>query len=96
MDLFAQLNDIAERKESGARYPLYVKNKTYHLCMEERFLSVFLSMWMEAYKPFPFSVRDASKGVEGSVVVSVTDHDGEMIDFLTRAVRACSPRVVAK
>lgn len=69
------------RKES----PAYMKNRTYHLCMEDRWLSVFTHLWMERYKPCSFTMRDATKGVQGCIVVSIKDADGRMLDFISEA-----------
>lgn len=69
------------RKES----PAYMKNRTYHLCMEDRRLSAFTQLWVERYKPCPFTMRDAAEGVRGCIVVSIRDSDGRMLDFISEA-----------
>lgn len=93
MSIFDELAEIERKKSSGSTYPLNLHNATYHLCMEDRYLSAFTELWMSCYKPFPFTMRDASRGVDGSIVVSITDKDGEMIEFIMKAVTRTSARV---
>lgn len=95
MSIFDELAEIESRKRQGSAHPLNLHNATYHLCMEDKYLSAFTELWMSWYKPCPFTMRDASKGVEGSIVVSITDRNGEMIDFITNAVMRTSARVHA-
>ena len=96
MDVLGYLKEIAKRQEEGDKHPLYMHNAIYHLCMEDKYLSVFTSMWIDAYKPFPFSIRDAQKDISGSIVVSIRDTDGQMIDFITQLVARTKARVAVK
>lgn len=80
------------RKEA----PSYMKNRTYHLCFEDRRLSAFTQLWMERYKPCPFIMRDASANVRNCIVVSIRDEDGKMIDFITEAQRRTEAKVAVK
>ena len=80
------LDDIRKRCEKLQKEsPAYMKNRIYHLCMEDRRLSAFTQLWIERYKPFPFTMRDASEGVRGCIVVSIKDTDGRMLDFISEA-----------
>ena len=48
------LDEIQRRCEKLQKEsPAYMKNRTYHLCMEDRRLSAFTQLWMERYKPCP-------------------------------------------
>ena len=96
MDVLQHLKEIAKRQEEGDKHPLYMRNAIYHLCMEDKYLSVFTSMWMDSYKPFQFAVRNAQKDIDGSIVISIKDTDGQMIDFITRLVARTKARVAVK
>lgn len=95
-DLFAQLEKIARRKKDNNPLPMIISNKTYHLCMEERFISLLISMWMDAGKPFPLSIRDAAKNVYGSIVVTIQDKDGEQLSFIEKLITTCNPKIVIR
>ena len=80
------LDEIQRRCEKLQKEsPAYMKNRTYHLCMEDRRLSAFTQLWVERYKPCPFTMRDAAEGVRGCIVVSIRDSDGRMLDFISEA-----------
>lgn len=80
------LEEIQRRCEKLQKEsPAYMKNRTYHLCMEDRRLSAFTQLWVERYKPCPFTMRDAAEGVRGCIVVSIRDSDGRMLDFISEA-----------
>lgn len=96
MDVLQHLREVARRQEEGDKHPLYMRNATYHLCMEDKYLSVFTSMWMDNQKTFPFAVRNAQKDIDGSIVISIKDTDGQMIDFITRLVARTKARVAVK
>lgn len=62
------------------------ENKTYHLCIEDKYLSYFISQWKYNEKPFPFTMRNAQVGVQGSFVVTIKDVNGAMFSFLATIV----------
>lgn len=93
MNILKELADIEARTRSNCSHPLYLHNATYHLCMEDRYLSTFTDLWISNYKPYPFIMRNASRGVDGSIVVSIKDEDGEMIEFIIKAVAQTNARV---
>lgn len=72
------------------------KNKTYHLCIEDRFLSYVISQWKKWEKPFPLALRNAKEGIEGSFVITVKDHDGAMLDYLAAIVATTRAKVRAQ
>lgn len=82
----------ALQKQTGA----YMKNRTYHLCMEDRKLSIFTHLWMERNKPCPFTMRDAAANVIDCIVVSIKDEDGRMLEFVAEAKRCTDARMVMK
>ena len=73
-----------------------IQNKTYHLCIEDKFLSYFISKWKEEDKSFPFAMRNASKGIEGSFVVTIKDENGAMLDFIATIVATTRAKVRVK
>lgn len=73
-----------------------LQNKTYHLCIEDRFLSYFMQQWKYREKPCPFTMRNASNGVEGSFVVSIKDENGAMLDFIAAIVATTRAKVRVK
>lgn len=80
------LDEIKQRCERMQKEsPAYMRNCTYHLCMDDRRLSAFTQLWMERYKPCPFTMRDAAEGVRHCIVVSIKDTDGRMLDFISEA-----------
>lgn len=91
------LDEIQQRCERMQKEsPSYMKNRTYHLCMADEKLSVFTQLWMERYKPCPFTMRDASAGVRGCIVVSIADKDGQMLDFIAEAQKRTAAKVAVK
>lgn len=91
------LDEIRQRCERIQREsPAYMRNRTYHLCMDDRKLSVFTQLWMERYKPCPFAMRDAASGVRDSIVVSIRDTDGSMLDFICEAQQRTGAKVAIK
>ena len=91
------IDDIQRRCEAMRKEaPSYMKNRTYHLCMEDRKLSAFTQLWMERYKPCVFLMRDASANVRNCIVVSIRDDDGKMLDFITEAQRRTGAKVAVK
>lgn len=70
-----------------------MRNRTYYLCMEQRYLSVVTSLWMEHYKPCTIGLRDAHKGIEGSIVVIIKDEDGNRLDFIAKIVSQTHAKV---
>lgn len=88
------LDEIQRRCERMQKEaPQYMKNRTYHLCMANSKLSAFTQLWMERYKPCPFTMRDAAEGVRGCIVVSIKDTDGRMLDFICEAQRRTDAKV---
>lgn len=85
-DLLARLRIEEERQAARLEFAPCAKDRTYHLCMDERMLSAFTQLWMSRYKPCPFTMRDAARGVRDCIVVSITDRDGQMLDFITEAL----------
>lgn len=76
--------------------PIYMQNRTYYLCMEQRYLSVVLSLWIDNYKPCPIGLRNARKGVEESVVVIIKDENGNRLDFIAKIVSQTHAKVEAR
>lgn len=74
-------------------HPVYMKNKTYHLCMDDRKLSVFTQLWLQWDKPCGFSMRNAASNVKDSIVVSIKDEEGNMLDFIARVLKYTSAKV---
>lgn len=72
------------------------QNKTYHLCIEDKYLSYFISKWKQEEKPFPFTMRNARDGIQGSFVVTIKDENGAMLDFLANVVAITRAKVRAK
>ena len=90
-------DEIQQRCEAMRREsPAYMKNRTYHLCLEDRKLSAFTQLWMERYKPCPYIMRDASANVKNCIVVSIRDEDGKMLDFIAEAQRRTEAKVAVK
>lgn len=63
--------------------------------MEDRYLSYFISKWKEEGKPFPYTMRNAREGIDGSFVVSIQDKDGYMLDFIATIVANTRAKVRA-
>lgn len=84
---------LEEEHQHCREHRAYEKNRTYHLCMEDRKLSAFTQLWMQRHKPCPFSMRDAAEGVHRCVVVSIADRDGQMLDFITEALAVTEARL---
>lgn len=72
------------------------RNRTYHLCMDERMLSAFTQLWMSRYKPCPFTMRDAARNVQNCIVVSITDKDGQTLDFIAEALALTRAKLAVK
>ena len=73
-----------------------LQNRTYHLCFSDRKLSFFTHLWMKSYKPCPFTMRNAADNVHDCVVVSIKDVNGEMLEFIAKALQATEAKVVVR
>ena len=92
-ELINKLKEEEKRRVESMDFHPYAKNRTYHLCMSERYLSAFTELWMQRYKPCPFTMRDATQNVKDCIVVSITDRDGKMLPFITEAIAATKARL---
>lgn len=72
-------------------------NRTYHLCIEDRYAAAVMQEWLRLYKPAPLSIRNADerKGIYGCFVLSVQDRDGRYLDFIEKVARLTSAKVKA-
>lgn len=70
-------------------------NRTYHLCIEDRYAAAVMQEWQRLYKPAPLCIRNANekKGVFGCFVLTVKDQDGKYLDFLEKVAQLTSAKV---
>lgn len=73
-----------------------INNKTYYLCIEDKYLSYFISKWKYEDKPFSFTIRNAREGIKGSFVVAIKDENGGMIDFIAEIVAHTNAKIQCK
>lgn len=92
-ELLNRLREEERQQVASMEFAPYAKNRTYHLCMNERYLSAFTQLWMQRYKPCAFSMRDAERGVKDCIVVTITDRDGQMLPFITEAIAATKAKL---
>lgn len=59
-------------------------NRTYYLCIEDRYAGTVMQYWIYNYKEMPLSIRDAGKGIEGSFVLAIRDVDGKYLSFIDK------------
>lgn len=92
-ELLNRLREEERQQVASMEFAPYAKNRTYHLCMNERMLSAFTQLWMQRYKPCPFTMRDAERGVRDCIVVTITDRDGQTLPFITEAIAATKAKL---
>lgn len=75
---------------------LTLANRTYVLCFEQSYTAAALMEWIEAGKEPEISIRDAKKGVERSVVLTIKDKDGIYLSLIQRIASVTSARIHIK
>lgn len=73
--------------------PLNLQNRTYYLCMENRYAATVIGEWLYHYKQVPLSFRDARKNVEGSFVLVIKDNNGDDLRFINRLAEITRARI---
>lgn len=71
-------------------------NRTYVLCFEQSYTAAALMEWIEAGKEPEISIRNAKKGVERSVVLTIKDKDGIYLSLIQRIASVTSARIYIK
>lgn len=72
---------------------LKLANRTYVLCFEQSYTAAALMEWIEAGKEPEISIRNAKKGVERSVVLTIKDKDGIYLSLIQRIASVTSARI---
>lgn len=75
---------------------LTLDNRTYVLCFEQSYTAAALMEWIEAGKEPEISIRNAKKGVERSVVLTIKDKDGIYLSLIQRIASVTSARIHIK
>lgn len=75
---------------------LTLANRTYVLCFEQSYIAAALMEWIEAGKEPEISIRNAKKGVERSVVLTIKDKDGIYLSLIQRIASVTSARIHIK
>lgn len=73
-----------------------LSNRTYYLCIEDRYAATVINEWMHNYKTPPLSFRDARKGVEGSFILAVKDEGGNHLKFINRLAEITRAKVAVR
>ena len=71
-------------------------NRTYVLCFEQSYTAAALMEWIEAGKEPEISIRNAKKGVERSVVLTIKDKDGIYLSLIQLIASVTSARIHVK
>ena len=90
------LNKIFEDKKRGNPMPLAVRNAEYHLCMDDQNALLFLSYWRMDGKQMPLQLRNAKEGIEGCMVITLQDTNGNAIPLLTLAATELGAKIYGK
>lgn len=72
---------------------LTLANRIYVLCFEQSYTAAALMEWIEAGKEPEISIRNAKKGVERSVVLTIKDKDGIYLSLIQRIASVTSARI---
>ncbi len=75
---------------------LTLANRTYVLCFEQSYTAAALMEWIEAGKEPEISIRNAKKGVERSVVITIKDKDSIYLSLIQRIASVTSARIHIK
>lgn len=75
---------------------LTLANRTYVLWFEQSYTAAALMEWIEAGKEPEISIRNAKKGVERSVVLTIKDKDGIYLSLIQRIASVTSARIHIK
>lgn len=75
---------------------LTLANRTYVLCFEQSYTAAALMEWIEAGKEPEISIRNAKKGVERSVVLTIKDKDGIYLSLIQLIASVTSARIHVK
>ena len=90
------LNTIFQTVQQGKPMPMAVRNAEYHLCMDDQNALLFLSYWRMDGKQMPLSLRNAKEGVEGCMVITLQDTDGNAIPLLTLAATKLDAKIYGR
>lgn len=90
------LNTIFQNVQQGKPMPMAVRNAEYHLCMDDQNALLFLSYWRMDGKQMPLSLRNAKEGVEGCMVITLQDTNGNAIPLLTLAATKLEAKIYGK
>ena len=71
-------------------------NSTYFLCFDQSYTSAALMEWIEAGKEPEIRLRNAQKGIEGSVVLIIKDSGGLYLSLIERIAAVTSSRICIK
>lgn len=75
---------------------LTLANRTYVLCFEQSYTAAALMEWIEAGKEPEISIRNAKKGVERSVVLTIKDKDDIYLSLIQRIASVTSAKIHIK
>ena len=70
-------------------------NRTYYLCIEDRYAASVMQEWVHSYKDAPLQFRNANtkKGFHGCFVLAVRDKDGKYLAFIERIAKLTNAKI---
>lgn len=70
-------------------------NRTYYLCIEDRYAASVMHEWIRMYKPVRMHMRNANerKGIFGSFVLVIKDEDGAHLPFIERIAEMTKAKI---
>lgn len=75
---------------------LSLANRTYYICFDQSYTAAVLMEWIESGKKEEITLRNASKGVERSVVLKITDKEGDSLPLIERIVFVSQGKIFIK
>lgn len=70
-------------------------NRTYYLCIEDRYAASVMQEWVHSYKESPLQFRNANpqKGFNGCFVLAIRDKDGKHLGFIERIAKLTNAKI---
>ena len=70
-------------------------DRTYYLCIEDKYAAAVMHEWLRLYKPVRMHIRNANekKGIFGSFVLVIKDENGAYLSFIEQIAEMTKAKI---
>lgn len=72
---------------------IQLANRTYCICCEQFYAASIMKIWIEEGKQQELSIRNAGKGIENCIVVTIKDRNGDDLSLINKIVTMTNARL---